>query len=179
MAGFEAALWDGTELTFDEATCYALSDDVSVASTAQPAPRPRRAGPAPQLTRGEWHVTDLVAKGMSTNDIAASLGIVQRTAEAHVQHILTKLGFTSRARLAAWVVEQTRHAGHRAGANFVTWVGASWTPSGQCMSEAATRSYSAQSCTASGDVRRNCASAAARSRSTVGTFSTAAIQHRQ
>jgi DNA-binding NarL/FixJ family response regulator len=43
---------------------------------------------------------------MSNKDIAAALGVVQRTAETHVQHILTKLGFTSRARLAAWVAEQ-------------------------------------------------------------------------
>jgi len=29
--------------------------------------------------------------------------ILQRTAENHVEHILTKLGFTSRAQVAAWV----------------------------------------------------------------------------
>jgi len=29
--------------------------------------------------------------------------ISQRTAENHVEHILTKLGFTSRAQVAAWV----------------------------------------------------------------------------
>ena len=28
----------------------------------------------------------------------------ERTVESHVQHILTKLGFTSRAEIAAWVV---------------------------------------------------------------------------
>jgi len=28
--------------------------------------------------------------------------ISQRTAENHVEHILTKLGFTSRAQVAAW-----------------------------------------------------------------------------
>jgi len=34
--------------------------------------------------------------------IAAELVISQRTAENHVEHILTKLGFTSRAKIAAW-----------------------------------------------------------------------------
>ena len=45
----------------------------------------------------------LVAGGRSNRDIAAELVISQRTAENHVEHILTKLGFTSRAQVAAWV----------------------------------------------------------------------------
>lgn len=31
-----------------------------------------------------------------------------RTAEGHVEHILTKLGFSSRAQIAVWAVEQSR-----------------------------------------------------------------------
>jgi non-specific serine/threonine protein kinase len=34
------------------------------------------------------------------------LVISERTAEAHVNHILGKLGFTSRAQIAAWAVEK-------------------------------------------------------------------------
>lgn len=108
-AGFQAALRDGAELTVDQAMSYALGD---VDSMPRPAPRSRHsgsAGPASQLTRREQQVADLVAKGLSNKDIAASLGIVQRTAEAHVQHILAKLGFSSRASIAVWVVEQRRH----------------------------------------------------------------------
>ena len=45
----------------------------------------------------------LVAGGRSNKEIAAELVISQRTAENHVEHILTKLGFTSRAQVAAWV----------------------------------------------------------------------------
>ena len=45
----------------------------------------------------------LIAAGRSNKDIAAELVISQRTAENHVEHILTKLGFTSRAQVAAWV----------------------------------------------------------------------------
>jgi len=44
-----------------------------------------------------------VARGRSNKDIAAELVISQRTAENHVEHILIKLGFTSRAQVAAWV----------------------------------------------------------------------------
>jgi non-specific serine/threonine protein kinase len=56
------------------------------------------------LSRRELEVTELVAKGMSDREIAAELVIAQRTAESHVQHILTKLGFKSRSQIAAWAV---------------------------------------------------------------------------
>ena len=45
----------------------------------------------------------LIAGGRSNKEIAAELVISQRTAEGHVERILTKLGFTSRAQVAAWV----------------------------------------------------------------------------
>ena len=44
----------------------------------------------------------LVAGGRSNKEIAAQLVISHRTAEGHVERILTKLGFTSRAQVAAW-----------------------------------------------------------------------------
>ena len=56
------------------------------------------------LTSRELQVARLVAGGRSNKDIAAELVISQRTAEGHVERILTKLGFTSRAQVAAWVV---------------------------------------------------------------------------
>jgi predicted ATPase/DNA-binding NarL/FixJ family response regulator len=58
------------------------------------------------LTRREREVADLIAHGLSNKEIAAKLVIARRTAEAHVEHILGKLGFSSRAQVAAWVVEQ-------------------------------------------------------------------------
>ena len=45
----------------------------------------------------------LVAGGRSNKQIAAELVISPRTAEGHVERTLAKLGFTSRAQLAAWV----------------------------------------------------------------------------
>jgi hypothetical protein len=41
---------------------------------------------------------------MSSIDIAAKLVIARRTVESHTEHILQKLGFTSRVQIAAWVV---------------------------------------------------------------------------
>ena len=48
-------------------------------------------------------MTRLIAGGRSNEQIAAQLVISQRTAEGHVVRILTELGFTSRAQVAAWV----------------------------------------------------------------------------
>jgi len=55
------------------------------------------------LTPREREIADLVAQGKSNKDIANTLVIAQRTAETHVEHILAKLGFTSRTQIAAWV----------------------------------------------------------------------------
>jgi predicted ATPase/DNA-binding CsgD family transcriptional regulator len=56
------------------------------------------------LSGRELQVAELVAKGMTDREIAGELVIAQRTAESHVQHILTKLGFRSRSQIAAWAV---------------------------------------------------------------------------
>jgi DNA-binding CsgD family transcriptional regulator len=49
------------------------------------------------------YLADEVVGGRSNKDIAAELVISQRTAEGHLERILTKLGFTSRVQVAAWV----------------------------------------------------------------------------
>jgi predicted ATPase/DNA-binding CsgD family transcriptional regulator len=56
-----------------------------------------------ELTAREREVAVLVADGMSNRDVASRLVISPRTAEAHVEHILTKLGFSTRAQIASWV----------------------------------------------------------------------------
>ena len=55
------------------------------------------------LTPRERQIAELVHKGLSNKEIAESLVISPRTAETHVEHILTKLGFTKRTQIAAWV----------------------------------------------------------------------------
>jgi len=61
-----------------------------------------------QLSRREREVAELVAAGSSNADIAKRLGVAERTAESHVEHIRDKLGFTSRAQIAAWAVRNLR-----------------------------------------------------------------------
>jgi DNA-binding CsgD family transcriptional regulator len=58
------------------------------------------------LTARERQVAELVAKGLSNRGIADALVISERTAQNHVQHVLTKLGFSTRSQIAAWVVSR-------------------------------------------------------------------------
>ncbi|ONI92624.1 LuxR family transcriptional regulator [Saccharothrix sp. ALI-22-I] len=58
------------------------------------------------LTRRERDVALLIAEGLSNKDIAARLLIGQRTVESHAEHILSKLGVTSRSHVAVWVAER-------------------------------------------------------------------------
>jgi non-specific serine/threonine protein kinase len=48
-------------------------------------------------------VAALVAEGQSNKEIAAVLVVSPRTVGGHIERILAKLGFTSRAQIAAWV----------------------------------------------------------------------------
>jgi DNA-binding CsgD family transcriptional regulator len=60
---------------------------------------------APQkLSRREREVASLVAEGLTSREIGQKLFISERTAEGHVEQIRSKLGFHSRAEIAAWVV---------------------------------------------------------------------------
>jgi DNA-binding NarL/FixJ family response regulator len=48
----------------------------------------------------------LIVKGFTNRAIGKTLGISERTASNHVQHILDRLGFGSRAQIAAWAVAE-------------------------------------------------------------------------
>jgi DNA-binding NarL/FixJ family response regulator len=54
------------------------------------------------LTRREREVAELVAEGLTNREIATRLFVSPRTAENHVQHVLTKLGLANRSQIAAW-----------------------------------------------------------------------------
>lgn len=62
--------------------------------------------PPEALSRREHEVADLLAPGLTNSDIARRLNLSSSTVSSHVAHILSKLGFRSRAQVAAWVVEQ-------------------------------------------------------------------------
>ncbi|GAA2814212.1 LuxR family transcriptional regulator [Saccharopolyspora taberi] len=93
---FREAERKGASFTLAEAVAYALGER-----------RPTRAAHIPeQLTKREHEVAQLVARGLSNRQIAEQLVIAKRTSDSHIEHILTKLGFSSRAQIAAWVAEQ-------------------------------------------------------------------------
>jgi DNA-binding NarL/FixJ family response regulator len=58
------------------------------------------------LTRREREIAELVTQGLGNRDIAEQLVLAKRTVDSHIEHIFSKLGFTSRTQLAAWVSRQ-------------------------------------------------------------------------
>jgi ATP/maltotriose-dependent transcriptional regulator MalT len=88
----------------------ASSDLPSAALLSPPSPplSPQRA--AKQrfggLTSREREVARLVAQGKSNRAIADELVVGISTVETHITHIFTKLGFSSRAQIAAWAVDK-------------------------------------------------------------------------
>lgn len=99
---FGTAWAEGRRMPLEVVVDYALG------RVALPAPVPlspaadKDVGVSP-LTPREWDVARLVTQGLSNREIAKTLVISERTADAHVEHILNKLGFNSRAQIAAWV----------------------------------------------------------------------------
>jgi tetratricopeptide (TPR) repeat protein len=65
------------------------------------------------LTARERQVAALIAQGKSNREMAKVLVVGERTVETHVENIFSKLGFDSRAQIAAWAVEKglTQDAG--------------------------------------------------------------------
>jgi DNA-binding CsgD family transcriptional regulator len=113
---FAAARAQGEGLSLEEAVAEAL-DVAALPDLDPPPPRTPAAapGPAPDpppqrqqdgLTPRERQVVALVAEGLTNRQVAARLVISESTAANHVDHILSKLGFHSRAQIAAWAVDR-------------------------------------------------------------------------
>lgn len=62
------------------------------------------------LTSREFEVARLISEGMTNAEIGDALSISPKTASAHVEHILAKLGVARRAEIAAWVANISRSA---------------------------------------------------------------------
>lgn len=90
--GFKNAYREGLELTSDHAVAYALGERESAPRSVLDSP----------LTRRETEVAELIAEGLTNQLIADRLVVALRTAEGHVERILSKLGFTSRSQVAVW-----------------------------------------------------------------------------
>ncbi len=86
-------------MTIDDAIALAL-DTTS----------PRRSGPGVEsdcpLTRRELEIAGLVAEGLSNRAVAEKLVLSPRTVDGHMERILAKLAFSSRAQVASWVANR-------------------------------------------------------------------------
>jgi len=60
------------------------------------------------LTTREFEVARLIASGMTNGEIAGELTIAPKTASAHVEHSLAKLGVGRRTEIATWVTTVAR-----------------------------------------------------------------------
>ena len=103
-AAFAAAWAEGRAMTLDQVIDYVLAWD----GPAEPAgPRRRTARlDGEVLTAREREIAALVANGQTNRQIANTLIISERTADAHVQNILNKLGVSSRTQIAAWAAKR-------------------------------------------------------------------------
>jgi DNA-binding CsgD family transcriptional regulator len=58
------------------------------------------------LTEAELRVVGLAAEGLTNRQVAERLFISRRTVATHLEHVFQKLGFSTRARLAAEAVRR-------------------------------------------------------------------------
>jgi DNA-binding NarL/FixJ family response regulator len=93
----EAEFQAGTRMARFAAIRLALGEPAQVAAAA---PKFSDAG---MLGKREGEVARLVAEGLSNKLIGARLFISERTVDGHIRNILNKLGFNSRAQIAAWI----------------------------------------------------------------------------
>jgi len=104
-AELDPAFAEGAAYSFEQAVTLALGEQDS--SGWQGRGR-RSTASTGVLTRREHEIANLLAEGLTNKDIATRLVISLRTVESHVDHILSKLGMTSRAQVASWLAEQSR-----------------------------------------------------------------------
>lgn len=96
-AAFEAAWAEGAALSTDDAVAYALRGKGG---------RKRPPTGWASLTPTELDVARLVSEGLPNKDIADRLFVSPRTVQAHLTHMYSKLGLTSRVQLAQEAVRQ-------------------------------------------------------------------------
>ena len=103
---FAIAWTAGRAMIAARAADYALTLNEVFTSLARDGMRKSKIKkPGDLLAPREREIAALVVQGLSNREIATRLTISERTAEAHIQHILNKLRGRSRSQIAAWAVQ--------------------------------------------------------------------------
>jgi non-specific serine/threonine protein kinase len=104
---FDALSGRGYAMSLSVALDVARGEAPAAPPAGTAAPGAAASGTAAKsLTRREKEVAELVAEGLGNREIAERLYLSKRTVDSHLEHIFTKLGFTSRTQVAAWVRER-------------------------------------------------------------------------
>jgi non-specific serine/threonine protein kinase len=99
-AEFEAEQAEGRALSMEQAIAYALNLPFGL-----PQPLKKGLEPLQALTEREREVVTLIGRGLSNGEIADELVLSKRTVEHHMANMLSKLGFTNRAQIVRWAIE--------------------------------------------------------------------------
>ncbi|MGK5554626.1 response regulator transcription factor [Actinomadura kijaniata] len=89
---YDAAFQDGLRTPTADAVGYAL-DRTAALAPARGEPRGEERGGSPLSPR--------------ERQVAERLGISRRTVDSHIEHILGKLGFTSRTQIGVWMTRRS------------------------------------------------------------------------
>jgi predicted ATPase/DNA-binding CsgD family transcriptional regulator len=106
----EVLLAEGAAMSADQAVRVATGSGGELADAVPVVPVQNAAAPgsgvSSTLTAREREIATLIARGLSNRGIADELVISPATAARHVANIFAKLGFSSRAQVAAWATQR-------------------------------------------------------------------------
>ncbi|HLQ32634.1 MAG TPA: response regulator transcription factor, partial [Chloroflexota bacterium] len=97
LAAARRQLGSRAAAAWEEGRALSSKEAFEHAARLEPEPPPRD-----PLTPRERQVAALLARGLTNREIAELLIVSEGTAKVHVEHILNKLGMSSRAEVAAW-----------------------------------------------------------------------------
>jgi DNA-binding CsgD family transcriptional regulator len=111
---WEAAFAGGKAMGLEEAVEYALCEGEGSTTSPEASFAAEQAASAggrqpPNLTRREKEIAALVARGLTSRQIASKLVLSTHTVDKHVSNILKKLGVNSREQVAVRMSEQSAH----------------------------------------------------------------------
>jgi len=85
-----------------ELVAWALSGEKQTGPSIGTDTLPASSSLSELLSPREREIAEEIARGLSNHDIATKLYVSVRTVDAHVRHILNKLGLNSRTQVVIW-----------------------------------------------------------------------------